>query len=212
MKFTRLSFVLGALSLAGIAVAYRFLPPIIPTHWGMDGEVNATGPRAIIFALGALPLLLAALMAFIPKIDPRADSYARHAKSYGVVILATTLLMIAVGWIIVAVSIGAKFDVTMVVSVLVGALLIALGNLMPRFRPNYTLGIRTPWTLADEDTWRKTHRMGGYAFIGMGLCFIVPPFLPFPGIVKWSVALSLFAILLVAIFAYSWAVFPKGKE
>jgi uncharacterized membrane protein len=212
MKFTRLSFVLGALSLAGIAVAYRFLPPIIPIHWGVDGEVNGTAPRAFIFFLGAMPLFLTGFMAFLPKIDPRAESYARHEKSYDIVIFAITLVMIAVGWIIVAAATNIEFDVVMISSILVGALFVVLGNVMPRFRPNYTLGIRTPWALADEETWRKTHRMGGYAFIGMGLCFIVPPFLPVAGIVKWSVALSLFAILLVAIFVYSWAVFPKGKK
>jgi uncharacterized membrane protein len=212
MKMPWVSIVLSAISLVFVCVVYTSLPAIIPIHWGLNGEVNGTAPRAIIFLLGVMPLGMAIFLSLIPKIDPKQDSWARHEKPYRIVIFTITLLLIAVSWLIILASWGVPLKTEKISMLLAGAVFVVFGNLMPRFRHNYLLGIRTPWTLADEGTWQKTHRMGGYAFILMGLCFIVPSLMPGGGPVKWIVGFSLFFALLLAIFIYSWAVFPKKKE
>lgn len=60
-----------------------------------------------------------------------------------------------------------NFDInaTRWITALVGALFIAMGNMFGKIRPNYTLGIRTPWTLADAQVWDKTHRFAGRLFV-----------------------------------------------
>ncbi len=58
----------------------------------------------------------------------------------------------------------------------VGALLIVLGNYMPKIKPNYFIGIRTPWTLESEAVWNKTHRLGGKVFIAMGMLSMLTAF------------------------------------
>ena len=45
-------------------------------------------------------------------------------------------------------------------------LFIIIGNVMGRIRPTFFVGIRTPWTLADDEVWRKTHRLA--APLGFG--------------------------------------------
>jgi uncharacterized membrane protein len=42
-----------------------------------------------------------------------------------------------------------------------GLLLATLGNYLPKTRYNYVMGVRTPWTLADERVWDQTHRLAG---------------------------------------------------
>ena len=50
-----------------------------------------------------------------------------------------------------------------------GVTFVVIGNLIPRARPNWFVGIRTPWTLSSDRVWEKTHRIGGYAFVVMGI-------------------------------------------
>ncbi|HEX4052088.1 MAG TPA: SdpI family protein [Steroidobacteraceae bacterium] len=59
---------------------------------------------------------------------------------------------------------------------MLGALFIVLGNVLGKIRPNYFLGIRTPWTLADEHVWEQTHRFGGWAFVAGGTVMLVAAF------------------------------------
>lgn len=59
---------------------------------------------------------------------------------------------------------------------LLGAIFVVIGNVMGKIRPNYAIGIRTPWALADEHVWDKTHRFGGWAFVAGGIVLVVASF------------------------------------
>jgi hypothetical protein len=59
------------------------------------------------------------------------------------------------------------------VVVFLGISLVAIGNLLPRTRPNFALGIRTERTLTDRQLWIITHRMSGYTICAIGLLSIV---------------------------------------
>jgi hypothetical protein len=59
------------------------------------------------------------------------------------------------------------------VVVFLGISLLAIGNLLPRTRPNFALGIRTERTLTDRQLWIVTHRMSGYTICAIGLITIV---------------------------------------
>jgi uncharacterized membrane protein len=50
-----------------------------------------------------------------------------------------------------------------------GVLFIFIGNWLPKCKQTYTLGIRLPWTLADEDNWNRTHRFAGPVWVVCGL-------------------------------------------
>jgi uncharacterized membrane protein len=60
-----------------------------------------------------------------------------------------------------------------VVPIGVGVLLIVIGNLLPRARPNWFVGIRTPWTLSSDRVWEKTHRFGGHVFVAGGILIVL---------------------------------------
>ena len=57
--------------------------------------------------------------------------------------------------------------------ILVGLLLAFIGNYLNKTEPNFFMGIRTPWTLADPEVWARTHRLGGWAFMCLGVSMIV---------------------------------------
>jgi uncharacterized membrane protein len=54
-----------------------------------------------------------------------------------------------------------------------GLFFILLGNYLPRVPQNWFIGIRSPWTMSSEVVWKKTHILGGWLFILMGLVLII---------------------------------------
>ena len=97
------------------------------------------------------------------------------------------------------------FDISRVVLIGIGALFIVIGNYLPKVRPNYLMGIRTPWTLTSDLSWQKTHRLGGRLFVLEGLVLIV---LGLIAVAAWLGVLIVagIAIMLVVVFAYSYRV------
>lgn len=188
-------FALCILSLLGHALVYPSLLPLIPTHWGLSGEVDASGPRWMDLLLAALPLVLWAMALALPRIDPRRGSYAKHARAYSASMAGVVLLLVALSWVTAATALGWAVDVGTVVCLLVGALLLVVGNYLPQVRPNYTFGIRTPWTLDNEQVWRRTHRLGGVLFCINGLLFLLCS--PLPGILL-KLAPVLFSLVMAA--------------
>jgi uncharacterized membrane protein len=94
-----------------------------------------------------------------------------------------------------------------VVPELVGLLFIFIGNLSPKFKPNYFVGIRTPWTLANEDVWKKTHRFGGKVFVITGLLLLLVPVVP--AAIQATYALSVIILCVVLIVVSSYYFFIK---
>ena len=208
MKGNKLILILAALSLSGILGIYSRLPASIPLHWNVRGQVDSWGPRWNIFLLGGLPLIVALLMRWLPRIDPKRDSYVKHARTYEILQTLIVLVLIGLGWLTIAAALGATMDVGAIVRVLVGLLFIGLGNFMGRLKRNYFVGIKTPWTLADDEVWRRTHRCGGWVFVIMGAVFVLSLALPAGPIL--GVVLGVSTIGGVAyMFLYSWLQWRK---
>ena len=97
-----------------------------------------------------------------------------------------------------------------VVSIGIGGLFIVIGNLMTRVRPNWFMGIRTPWTLSSDTVWRKTHRFGGVAFVIAGLCFLASSFLNS----KWTFYAAFASAIVAALSSvvYSYIAWKREQE
>lgn len=195
------------LSFVGHLLVYPQLPETVPTHWGLNGEVNGWSSKPTLLFLSLLPLLLLVLLEVVPKIDPRGQNYKKHEKAYDIMILMTTLLMIGVSWISTAAALGYPVKVEQWVPLGIGLLFLALGNYMPQIRPNYTFGIKTPWTIENEWVWKKTHACGGILFCIMGVLMILSGFFT----TRWLATLSLVFILgsVFWLFLYSYLLYRK---
>lgn len=160
--------IIGSLA-AGVAI-YPHLPEQIPSHWNIQGQVDNYSSR-LWGALG-LPLLSAGIyvmMVLLPAIDPRSENYSRFKGAYRSI--KSVLVIFFVGlWVMVMVSsLGYNIPVDRFVIVGVGLLFMFLGNFMGQLRPNYFVGVKTPWTLASEEVWRKTHRLASRVWVASGL-------------------------------------------
>jgi len=210
MKKDGFLIIIALISLIATFFVYGSLPEEIPRHWGSNGEVDAYWGKEGAFLTAALPLLLYFFMRFLPKIDPKRDSYKKHKKAYNMTIYAIILLMIALHWITMYVSLGNDVNIKLLVNMGVGILFIIIGNYMGQIRHNYFFGIKNPWTLASEEVWNKTHRVVRYAFILLGLIFIIGAFTPG----KITTLLIIGGIILLLIFTtiYPYLLFKKIKN
>jgi len=186
---------------------YQYLPDQIPVHWNIYGEIDNYAGRPWIFLMAAIPAILYLLIKVIPRIDPRRDSYIKHRIPYTIVTSGIALVMLLLHWVVILFTLEFPVDVVMVIKLLLGILWIVVGNYMPLFRHNYTVGIRTPWTLADERVWSKVHRVGGYLFVLVGVLWVGFAMVQ----ASWSFVLlvgSLF-LMVFGLFVYSWWLFRR---
>ena len=167
----------GFIALAA-AVAFGFwalprLPAEVMSHWGFDGEADGWSSRnTIVFLIPLVGVAIAALFMVFPRIDPRRANYELHAGTYWTLANATLISLAAMHVLVVGINLGWPVSINRVMGIGVGGLFILIGNLMTRMRPNWFMGIRTPWTLSSDSVWRKTHRIGGYSFVIAGVILI----------------------------------------
>jgi uncharacterized membrane protein len=186
--------VLALVAAAMSAAVYTRLPETMAVHWDLDGNPNGWMPRAVGAAFGpVMILLLGFLMRVVPRIDPRAENYARFGEAYEVIVASVLVLMLVTHGIMLAIALGYHVSVARVVPALVGVLFVVIGNMMPLVRPNWWFGIRTPWTLSNDRVWTRTHRLAGFCMTGGGLLMIVaalvlPPSLGLPVLLTVAVA------------------------
>ena len=101
-------------------------------------------------------------------------------------------------------------DIGTVLPLISGALFVVLGNLLGKVRPNWFFGIRTPWALSSAESWSRTHRLGGWLFLALGLLTMASAL----AVPRWSIAVMM-ALLLAAtvgLAAYSYVVWRRDPD
>ena len=138
-------------------------------HFDAAGNPNGWAPAW--FGLSLIPLIalgFLGLAALLPKIDPRGANLTRSKPAGQTIVLAVMGLLTAVQLVIVAQALHVAITVARIIPCAVGLLFVFTGNVMGKLRWNYTIGIRTPWTIANERVWDKTHRFAGRLFVAVG--------------------------------------------
>jgi len=171
---------IAAMVLAGFWALYATPPgTLVPLHFDLAGQPDGWGePIVGLFALPAMAGLLLGLQRLLPKIEPQAANLRRSSRALATVFLAITASLALLQAVIVVSTLGLALPKASLMFLLTGSLFVVLGNVMGKLRPNYSVGIRTPWTLANERVWDKTHRFGGKCFVIGGVAVALLPFLP----------------------------------
>lgn len=199
--------ILILISIVATFFIYSNLPEKIPTHWNIRGEIDSYRSKSFVWFTALLPLGIYLLMIYVPNIDPRRESYKKHKKAYEILMNILVPFFIMMHWVAIFSALGHHISVARIIPIGIGILFIVMGNYMGQIRPNYTFGIRIPWTLADETVWRKTHRMGGFVFILSGLIFIIAGIVNKP--YSFILAISSIFVLLIYTCVYSYLEYKK---
>ncbi|MGZ5242725.1 MAG: SdpI family protein [Bacteroidia bacterium] len=195
---------------AVVAYYWNRFPEQIPMHWNIKGEVDDYSSKG--FGL-FFPLVLNIGMYFLfkalPYIDPKKSNYALFKSKLHIIQLALHVFMSSMAITTNFVALGYKIDIAAFVNIGIVLLILVLGNYLSTIRPNYFIGIRTPWTLANEDVWVKTHRFTGRLWVAasllMILLFIFFPFEP-------AIVITYLVIIILPPFIYSYLQFRKTEK
>lgn len=153
-------------------IVWDRLPENIATSFGWNGEI--TGYSSKMFAVVGLPVMLT-FMNLICIIATNADPRRKNisSKMFSVVISIVPVCSLLCGACIYGNALGYKVSVESIMPVFMGILFFVLGFILPKCKQNYTIGIKLPWTLHDEENWDKTHKLAGKLWIYGGIIMIV---------------------------------------
>jgi len=196
---------------AAAAAVWPSAPDAIPVHWNVNGEVDRYGGRfegLLLLPLAALVIYL--LMRYLPRIDPLRANYARFSGAYTAIRAAVLALMAGIYGMVIAWVQQKPVDMSKLVPAALGGLFLLLGSVLGKVKPNWFVGIRTPWTLSSARSWERTHRLGGWLFMGLGLLFLLTGVFGLG-----SAGVGVFGAMLavvVVLFVYSYFVWRADPE
>jgi uncharacterized membrane protein len=206
-KLNWLEAVLLAAPLIALLVLWNDLPARVPVHWNLRGEIDGWSSKTFILLMPVMGLGIIVLLHVLPRLDPklgRATSGPGRMQSVlGILRIALAAFFGVIFWMQFAAALGHTVAADRIVPAATLLLLATIGNYSSNLRPNYFVGLRTPWTLESPETWRATHRLGGrLMFFGSVLLLVLQFFVSARAFMFLFVAS---ALLLVAwAFWYSW--------
>ncbi len=173
------TWILFAVTLLVGLISYNYLPERIPIHFDAAGNIDRYGGRISIFLAPAVIAAMTLLAEFVRNVDPKRNAYNKFNKQYYMIFFAVSLLMFMIQLYTIAISMNIEIlNISIIMPVAIGMLFTVIGNSMPKFKQNFYAGIRTSWTLSDEEIWFKTHRFGGKLWFIGGILMMVTAVLP----------------------------------
>ena len=194
--------------LAGL-ILWNKLPERFPIHFNAAGEVDGWSSKA--FGVFALPLILAAVQWLCAvgsiKMDPKAENL--EGKVFGLVLWIIPVLSVLLHALVYCTAMGMDVSVEIIMPMVIGLLMVIIGNWLPKCKQSWTLGIKLPWTLADEDNWNRTHRFAGPLWVVCGLVIMLCGLIG--GAFLW-VMVAAFVVMVIAPTVYSYLLFRKAQQ
>lgn len=158
-------------------VLWNKLPELLTTHWGFDGVADGWHGRGMtVFGLPLILLLIHWLCLFVTSKDPKNKNF--EGKALNLTFWLTPVISNYVFALIYATAFRKNWDQHTILFILFGIMFMVIGNNLPKTRQNYTMGIKVPWALNNEENWYATHRFGGKVWVIGGVLFLFASLLP----------------------------------
>ena len=192
-----------------LAYIWNELPKEVPMHWNASGEIDRWGNKSELFMmLFMLTGITYLVFLIIPYIDPKQKLQNMGNKLNNLrMILGIFMSALA---IYILYSVQQKTSNPVLFIPLIGLLFAFLGNYFKTIKPNYFIGIKTPWTLENEEVWKKTHEFGGKLWFIGGLLIVMTFVLP--NEVQLYTFLGITAVISIVPIVYSYLEFKKIKK
>ncbi len=200
-----LTSVLILLPVAVGLILWNRLPEQMATHWNAEGEADGFSHKAVgVFVLPLFMLAVHWLCTVVTAADPKNRNIS--GKPLGLVLWICPVMSLLCSSLIYATALGMDISMELIMPMAMGVMFIVIGNYLPKCRQNYSLGIKLPWTLHDEENWNRTHRFAGPVWITGGLVILTTAFLKSP----W-IFVGILVVIAVLPTIYSYVHYRKNK-
>ncbi|UPV73373.1 SdpI family protein [Halorussus limi] len=198
---------LVALSAAMSALAYPEMPAEMATHWNGAGEIDGRTPKLVALALfPALSAGMLALFAALPRVDPLGENVAQFREQYDTFVVLLLAFLTYVHGLVLAANAGYEFAVMQALAPAIGGLYYYVGVLSAHAERNWFVGIRTPWTISNDEVWRQTHERAAPLFKVAGVVAALGALVP--AYAELLVAAPVFAVALYST-VYSYVAYRR---
>lgn len=182
-------------------ILWNKLPDQVPTHWNSAGEVDGWSSK--VFAVFGLPIVLFAvhwMCILVTSVDPKKQNI--EGKVLWIVFWICPIISLLVGMLSYGAALGVEFKVDKIMLAIMGIMFIVIGNYLPKCKQSYTVGIKLPWTLNDEENWNRTHRMGGKLWVISGIILLLSMLLPTSAMAIVVLAVIGVSVLVPSVYSY----------
>jgi uncharacterized membrane protein len=177
----------------------------LPTHWTLSGRPDGfSGKWTALLMPTVMAIFLSTLFWFLPELEPRVRNLSRSTGLYLWTWAGLLLVVAAAELAILSGALHWHLSIERLMAGTIGLLFMLIGNQLGKSRSMYIMGIRTPWTLASEEVWIKTHRLGGKLMVPGGLLMLLAALLPLPPALNATLTGAIVAIMVVVPIVYSW--------
>ena len=187
-------------------VLWNKLPEEIPIHWNAQGEIDGYSSKAVaVFALPAFLLVMQWFCVFMTNLDPKSKDI--DGKPMMLVLWICPVMSLVVGTVIFATALGHSININVIMPLILGAMFVIIGNYLPKCKQNYSLGIKLPWTLNDEENWNKTHRFAGFLWVAGGIVILATSFLG-----SFVIFMGITLLMVIVPTVYSYRIYKKKNK
>ena len=186
-------------------ILWNKLPDQVPVHWDINGAVDGYATRTQ--AVFAMPFVLVAfhwICVLGTLLDPKKQNI--NDKMFTLVLWIIPVISLLCNSLVYATALGHKVNVEIIMPLFMGALFVIIGNYMPKCKQSYTMGIKLPWTLDDEENWNKTHRLAGFLWVVGGVVIMATAFID-----AFWILFILFVPMVIVPVVYSYSIYKKKK-
>lgn len=209
MKIKVFDLILWGLTIL-LGVGILMMPDTVPVHWNQNWEVDGYGSRYMYFILICIPIAVYYGMTLTKKIDPKKLNIEKRKKTYRLLQCGLTIFFLVLVAFFEYMIFNPGQDGQQFILLLMAILLIGMGNYLPKVPQNYFFGVKTPWTLASEYVWNRTHKISGYAFVTLGLIIMLCAFIQFQ--YGYMVLMVGVILITVIIYVYSYYLFKQNSK
>ena len=187
---------------------YPQMPERMASHWNAQGQVDGYISKFWgLFLMPILTLLIFLLLIAIPKIDPLKQNIDKFRKYYDGFVILIVVYMFYVYLLTLLWNTGVRFSIIQPLMPAMGILFYYIGILVENAKRNWSIGIRTPWTLSSERVWEKTHKIGGKLFKIAGIIAFIGVFFQ-----KYAAFFILIPVISVTVYTIVYSYFEYQRE
>jgi uncharacterized membrane protein len=179
------------------AYFYPILPDRVASHWNVAGEVDGYITKFWgAYLMPMMGVVLLALLFIIPRIDPQKHNIAKFVKYFDGFIVLLFLFLVYIYGLAIAWNLGVRFMLIKLMAPAMAILFYYCGVMISKAEMNWSIGVRTPWTLSSEKVWKKVHKTAGVMFRVAGIVCLLAFFWP-----DYAVWFIMVPVLLAAVIS-----------
>lgn len=210
------------------AIVIQFMEDDVPMHYNASGEIDRWGSKYENFTFPAIIVLFTLFwIVFMNYYRKKANNSTEektikeaenNLKVLNVVAIAMAAMFGIMQCVFLFMAINASkdegasldIDTSAITNIVMGVFIIIIGNIVPKAKRNATVGIRTVWSMENDETWAESNRIGGIILVIAGILIIIESAIA-GGLASTFIMLGIIIAATILSVIFSYKAYKKYK-